>query len=112
MDSALSIYVPEKYYFTVAGLVFVPLVMLVTDLVTDTHLSLIKVTPTRKPCKSQNSKKNTISRVVIVFDQKMIFKLPLPISTISTNGIQICCRKILLRMEKIMVSTLVSGRAA
>ena len=44
MDSALSIYVPEKYYFTVAGLVFVPLVMLVTDLVTDTHLSLIKVT--------------------------------------------------------------------
>ena len=31
MDPALSIYVPEKYYFTVAGFVFVTLVMLVTD---------------------------------------------------------------------------------
>ena len=40
MDSALSIYVPEKYYFTVAGLVFVTVVMLVTGLVTITHLSL------------------------------------------------------------------------
>ena len=40
MDSALSIYVPEKYYFTVAGLVFVTVVMLVTGLVTKTNMSL------------------------------------------------------------------------
>ena len=32
MDSALSIYVPEKYNFPVAGLAFVTLVMLATHL--------------------------------------------------------------------------------
>ena len=80
MDSALSIYVPEKYNFPVAGLVFVTWVGVCHSDVGDTSDNKIILSET--PFKSQNSKKNTISRAVIVFDQKMIFKWPLPISTI------------------------------